>query len=429
MPSRPTILTALRVCGLFALLAAALPAARASIVYSLDRPSAAPGETVTVKAVYFNEDSAGKLWNVPQTIVLQWRSADGAPIRTLARARGAGALNVPVNNFARFSWVATVPAQAHGILAVSIEGQPALMALDATRRDSGTPGTSPAITPVVDAGTGIAVPQAEVVAAGASPDAGPAPQQAVARLGSVPQTPFDRFRSSISEYKPVYFDVGTRGDVTARFQLSAKYRLFTPEDSAHPRFYENLYLGYTQISLWDLQGDSKPFIDTTFNPSAFWLSDNVWSSANQNWRLGFAGGVEHKSNGKAGPDSRSLNDGYVQPAVNYRFDGGSTLTFAPKLMSYVGVADENADYSKYNGHVEYNLRWAQDNGAVVSAMYKQGDAARRTTELDFAWPLQRTWLNMNGYVHLQYFNGYGETLLDYNRRGDSQFRIGLSLVP
>lgn len=36
---------------------------------------------------------------------------------------------------------------------------------------------------------------------------------------------------------------------------------------------------------------------------------------------------------------------------------------------------------------------------------------------------------MNGYLHLQYFNGYGETLLGYNRREDSQFRVGLSIVP
>lgn len=404
------------------------PLACAGVTYSLDRPSAAPGETVNVNAVYFNDGAAGSTWTVPPQIVLQWRSGNGHPIRTVARApQGGSSLNVPVNNFARFSWTAVVPANLNGIQAVSIEGQPALMALDATRRDSHTPATSPAVTPVVDARTGVPLPAAEVAAIGASPDQGPAPQQTAA--GVVPQSAFDTFRSSISEFNPVYFDVGTRGSVSARFQLSAKYRLFSPADTARPKFYENLYLGYTQTSLWDLQGDSKPFIDTTFNPSFFWLSDNVWTSDTQNWRLGVASGIEHKSNGKAGDDSRSLNDGFLQPKVNYRFDGGSTLTFAPKLMGYIGVADENADYSKYNGHVEWNLRWAQDNGAVVSGMYRQGDSQRRTTQLEFAWPLRRTFLNMNGYVHLQYFNGYGETLLDYNRRNTSQFRIGLSLVP
>ena len=51
------------------------------------------------------------------------------------------------------------------------------------------------------------------------------------------------------------------------------------------------------------------------------------------------------------------------------------------------------------------------------------------TQIDAAWPLQRTPLNMNGYLHLQYFNGYGETLLGYNHRSGPHFRIGLSLIP
>lgn len=250
------------------------------------------------------------------------------------------------------------------------------------------------------------MPPAVVTAAGASPEGGPAPDTVA--VSSYQQSAFDHFRSAISEYKPVYFDIGTRGQTTARFQISAKYRLFSPSGNRPATWGENFYLGYTQTSLWDLQGDSMPFIDTTFNPSLFWLSDNMWQSESQSWRLGLNTGVEHNSNGKAGDDSRSVNDAYIQPQFNYRFDGGSTLTFAPKVKAYFGVASENSDYADYAGRVDWNLRWAQDNGAVVSAMYRQGDQRRRTTQLDFAWPLQRTWLNMNGYLHLQYFNGYGE---------------------
>ena len=63
----------------------------------------------------------------------------------------------------------------------------------------------------------------------------------------------------------MYFDIGTRGKTTARFQISAKYRLFSPAANRPANWYENFYLGYTQTSLWDLQSDSMPFIDTTFN--------------------------------------------------------------------------------------------------------------------------------------------------------------------
>ncbi|CAB3907292.1 hypothetical protein LMG26684_04922 [Achromobacter mucicolens] len=401
--------------------------AAAGVSYRLDRPSAAPGETVTIEAVFFNEGGSRVDWQAPPELVLQWRSPNGQIVRSLAKLKsGRDNYSVPVNNFARMSWTAEVPATARGLQAVSIEGQPSMMALDATGRDSGTLATTPAQTPVVDARSGQPVPPAAVAAAGASPEAGPAPAAAVEQ--TVEQAAFDKFRSAFSAYKPVYFAVGTRGLTTARFQISAKYRLISPrgtEDSWHDDF----YLGYTQTSLWDLESDSKPFIDTTFNPSVFWLSDDVWKSDNQNWRIGMNVGVEHASNGKDGDDSRSLNDGYIEPRFHYRFDGGSTLTFAPKVKAYFAVANENSDYSAYAGHVDWQLRWAQDNGAVVTAMYRQGDQRRRTTQLDFAWPLQRTFLNWNGYLHLQYFNGYGETLLGYNQRNESQFRVGLSLIP
>lgn len=402
--------------------------AAAGVSYRLDRPSAAPGDTVTIEAVYFNEGNARATWEAPPELVLQWRGQDGQIVRSLAKLQGGKAnYSVPVNNFARMAWTAVVPATARGLQAIAIEGQPAMMALDATGRDSGTLASTPAQGPVVDARTGQPVPPAVVAAAGASPEGGPAPDTVA--VSSYQQSAFDHFRSAISEYKPVYFDIGTRGQTTARFQISAKYRLFSPSGNRPATWGENFYLGYTQTSLWDLQGDSMPFIDTTFNPSLFWLSDNMWQSENQSWRLGLNTGVEHNSNGKAGDDSRSVNNAYIQPQFNYRFDGGSTLTFAPKVKAYFGVASENSDYADYAGRVDWNLRWAQDNGAVVSAMYRQGDQRRRTTQLDFAWPLQRTWLNMNGYLHLQYFNGYGETLLGYNQRNESQFRIGLSLVP
>ena len=63
-------------------------------------------------------------------------------------------------------------------------------------------------------------------------------------------------------------------------------------------------------------------------------------------------GAEHNSNGKDGPDSRSVNDGYVEPRFHYRLDGGSTLTFAPRIKAYFGVAGENPDYADYAGRVD-----------------------------------------------------------------------------
>ena len=416
--------------GFSLLLACAFaPGAQAGTTYTLDRAAAAPGETVRVQAVYVNDGGAGVRWRPASELVLQWRSASGVTVRSLAQAETSDLdINIPVNNFARLSWRAVVPVQVNGLQAVSIEGEPTLMALDATATGTAAVSDGPAVVPVVDARTGQPVPPAAVAAAGASPTQGPAPTEAGVATARARNTGFDAVRAGISGYEPIYFDLRPRERTTARFQLSFKYRLFAPSEDGETNVLDGLYLGYTQTSLWDLEGDSRPFIDTTFNPSVFWLSDNIWTSRNQNWRFGLQTGVEHASNGKAGEDSRSVNDVYVQPNFHYRFDGGSTLTFGPRIKGYFALEDQNHNYADYTGYVDWKLRYAQDNGLIATALYRQGDAGRRTTQLDLAWPLRRTWLNMNGYLHLQYFNGYGETLLGYDQRNRSQIGIGLSLV-
>lgn len=63
---------ATRALGLAVLLAASLPAA-AGVTYRFDRPSAAPGETVRIEAIYFNDGNTRAQWQPPARLVLQWR--------------------------------------------------------------------------------------------------------------------------------------------------------------------------------------------------------------------------------------------------------------------------------------------------------------------------------------------------------------------
>ncbi len=248
------------------------------------------------------------------------------------------------------------------------------------------------------------------------------------QLKVAPTSAFDAFRNAISSYEPVYFDVGGRDGANARFQISFKYRLFSPASEASPGWYNHLYLGYTQTSLWDLAGRSKPFVDTTYNPAVFWHNPLMWESGNRNWAAGLATGLSHRSNGKSGVDSRSLNEAFIQPEFNYRFTEGSQLSFQPKFKTYFNK-HENPDYADYLGYVDWKLRWAQPNGWVVTGLYQQGKHGRATTQLEVAWPLKRTFLNMNGYAHIQYFRGYGQTLLNYRQKSEPQIRFGLALVP
>lgn len=305
----PTQLRALFIAALAFLLHAA--PALAGISYSLDQTHAAAGEMIKVKAVVFNNTDNTLNWKAPRNLVLQWRNERGQVIRSLARLEtGNRNVNVPVNNFVQFLWRAVVPSRATGLQAVSIEGEPALLALDTTPLAKSPIADTPANVPVIDAGAAKTphgadprLPDNVVAATGASITQGPAVSSA--GTGNTTASAFDKFTSAISPYDPVYFDVGRNDETTttARFQLSFKYRLFTPADATKPSFADHLYLGYTQTTLWDLAGNSRPFIDTTYNPSLFWQKDSLWRSPKNNWFAGLTTGLEHRSNGKGGPDS------------------------------------------------------------------------------------------------------------------------------
>ncbi len=409
--------------------------ASAGLSYKLDRPQALPGDTINIDGLLFNDTATAITWNAPRQLVIQWRNQEGKAIRSLAYlAQGGEQATVPVNNFVKFTWRAVVPTGVQGLQAVNIEGETTLLALDTSPLENSTISGTPAVGPVVDAGAATgpqghdpALPENVVATTGASLSQGPAvttAQQPPARA-----TGLARYTSAISAYEPIYFDVGNKGGRNARYQVSFKYRLFTPNDANNPEFEDHFFLGYTQTALWDLHSDSSPFVDTSFKPSLFWRKDAIWQSPEKNVFLGLASGIEHESNGKGEEDSRSLNFAYIQPEFNYRFGGGSTLTFAPRVKTYFSTGNRNSDYSDYAGHVDWKLRWAQDNGLVLSALHRHGDGGRTTNQLEAAWPLKRTVLNMNGYLHVQYFKGYGETLLGYNHKSEPQVRVGISLIP
>lgn len=430
----PRRLTAILMQGLIGLSVAMSLPAYAGISYSLIENQASAGETVTVRAILFNDGASELSWTPPNDLVIQWRGNDGQALRSLAHFDGNSAsVSVPVNNFVMFNWKAVVPTGLDGIHAVSIEGAPDLFALDVSNGAPSPLTTDIAKAPIVDAGAAAPSESQDpelsydrILAAGASPAYGPAVAQAPASTPA--PTAFENFRNALSAHDSVYFIVGNRPERNARFQISFKYRLFTPTDTNEARFWQHFYMGYTQTAIWDLSSDSMPFVDTTYNPSLFWRQDALLSSADRRKFIGLDVGVEHMSNGKSGEDSRSLNDVYIQPEFNYRFLGGSTLKFAPRYKQYF-AKNENPDYRDYMGNIDWRLSWAQDNGLRVAALYRHGSEGRNATQFDVSWPLRRTPLNMNGYLYAQYYRGYGETLLGYRHKSEPQVRFGLAFVP
>jgi phospholipase A1/A2 len=229
---------------------------------------------------------------------------------------------------------------------------------------------------------------------------------------------------------PIYFLLGAndeRGN-DARFQISFKYRPFAPDGTVagFAPFLTNLYFGYTQTSIWDIGEKSSPFRDTSYRPSLFyeWGGSGIGLMPNE-WR----GGVEHESNGQGGVDSRSINTAFVRPAWHWAMPSGRSLTFMPKIYTYLDKEDGNTDIQRYRGYVDWQVRYGREDGLMLNGLYRQGTAGYSTGQVDVTYPISDKIFNRTGaFIHLQVFSGYGETLLDYNRNNDTQIRLGLSLT-
>ncbi len=241
-------------------------------------------------------------------------------------------------------------------------------------------------------------------------------------------TAFDKMRRHLLPYESIYFSVGANDRLNARFQFSFKFRPLTPTGNVS-KPWQDLYFAYTQTTLWDLQSLSKPFYDTSYKPTFFYGKDAFDVKSPWFDRLGLQAGVQHESNGQALPKSRSLNTVYFRPTVAWQLPHGWQLAVSPRLIGYMNK-DENPDIERYRGYIEWLVSAEHRNGFKVTASLRKGaNSGYGCGELNASWPLDAFFPELGGRVLVQYFNGWGESLLDYNIRRPDQFRVGFMVVP
>jgi outer membrane phospholipase A len=235
----------------------------------------------------------------------------------------------------------------------------------------------------------------------------------------------------LSENDPMYFVVGARDGWNARFQLSFKYRLFDFDAGfgQDRPWLSGLYFGYTQNSLWDLEDESRAFRDTSYQPSLFWK----WERTDERIRGLFDAvrlGAEHESNGGQGERSRSINIAFVRPEWRWNVPQIGAFAFTPKVYTYLDK-EENTDIDDYRGYVDWRARFESPAGTwIATTVVRHGTAGKGSFLLDASRRIRDVKFGpVSTYLHLQFFAGYGESILDYNVKRKSQLRIGFAIVP
>ena len=206
----------------------------------------------------------------------------------------------------------------------------------------------------------------------------------------------------------------------AKFQLSFKTKAW------ENIFGDNgdLWLGYTQSSRWQVYNseESRPFRETNYEPEASLMFRTNYEVLGLNARL-LGVTLNHQSNGRSDPLSRSWNrvifnlgfekDNFalmVRPW--YRVEEEAKDDNNPDIKDYIGRGDLTAFYRKGDNDFSLMLRHS----------LKGGDRSHGAVQFDWAFPIKD---KLRG--HLQIFDGYGESLIDYNHRA-TYVGLGVSLM-
>lgn len=208
--------------------------------------------------------------------------------------------------------------------------------------------------------------------------------------------------------------------------MEAKFQLSLKTKAVENLFGDNgdVWVGYTQSSRWQVynEAESRPFRETNYEPEASLVFRTNYELLGLNWRmLGLT--LNHQSNGRSDPLSRSwnrviLNLGFERDNFAlmlrpwYRIEEDSADDNNPDITDYVGRGDLTAFY-----------RWKEhDFSLMLRHSLKGGDDSHGAVQFDWTFPISG---KLRGQVQL--FDGYGESLIDYNHRA-TYVGVGVSLM-
>jgi len=235
------------------------------------------------------------------------------------------------------------------------------------------------------------------------------------------------YNSSPNDDTDLDFDPQAKSQYNeVKFQLSFKFKLWRDivRSSAIKDIIEkstgirgvDIWVAYTQQSFWQLYNSafSAPFRDTNYEPELlfnFRMQQEI--PGLMGTKLQFINvGFNHQSNGRSKPLSRSWNR--IVANVGLEKDNFGLLLKTWYRLPEDEINDDNPDITRYTGYGELwgTLYWKKQRFAVMLRNNLRSENLG-AVQLDWSFPLPLIGNKISGYI--QYFNGYGEGLLDYNK--------------
>lgn len=225
-------------------------------------------------------------------------------------------------------------------------------------------------------------------------------------------------------FRDNYFVLGTAlGEKPTRFNSDVKFQISIAQRLTKSTLPWNtyLFLTYSQKCMWNVFEESLPMRDLNFNPG-IGLGKLLIVKDRLIGKMMLL--VEHESNGRDGEDSRSWN----------KISLSASIFVDPQFMVHGKVwipiidGQNNKDILKYSGIYQTGIQVTSKNkrfGMAITLVKRQGFNLNFNTVIELNYKLFK---KDNQYLFLQYYNGYGENLLDYNKF-HSRLRAGIVIKP
>jgi len=201
------------------------------------------------------------------------------------------------------------------------------------------------------------------------------------------------------------------------FQKSLTYNLFG--------WNEYITMAYTQQVWWKVYDESAPFRETNYTPEVFMIlptSDYI----DEEYKLrALKFGYRHQSNGEEGYASRSWNRLFLSALWQWdslflKVEGWYRIPEDKKSEAfYAGtdpgaIGDDNPDINDYMGYgeIDLNYLYGKHQFNLLLRNNLDFDNNKGAVQLDYMAPFFNS---DNTFWYLKLFNGYGESLIDYDQ--------------
>ena len=195
---------------------------------------------------------------------------------------------------------------------------------------------------------------------------------------------------------------------------------------------DSVWFGYSQQSYWQLFNNSlsRPFRATDHEPEITYIFP-VDVDMGRGWRVRYVGvSANHQSNGQSVPLSRSWNRVIAKAGMEY----GNTFVVNANLWQRLpedASTDDNPDIADLVGRGEVAGVWNINDTHSLALTVRHSLQANANGSVRLAWLYKVASTNAenrNGLrLHTELFSGYGDSLLDYNRRRNV-LSVGLTLL-